>query len=86
MLLNDTPTVQATRPSHAWLVGTATTPCCDVDHISEASLSKGQDAASNSLIGSRLLSARSLPDLAPGGARAPFIREADDVRRVALDN
>jgi len=40
MLLNDTPTVQATRPSHAWLVGTATAPCCDVDHISESSLPK----------------------------------------------
>ena len=51
MLLNDTPTVQATRPSHAWLVGTATAPCCDVDHISEASLPKGQDAASRGQVG-----------------------------------
>jgi len=46
MLLNDTPTVQPTRSSRGCLVGTATAPCCDVDHVSEVSLPKGQDATS----------------------------------------
>ena len=44
--LNDTPTVRTSRPSTHALNSTVTAECCDADHISEASLPKGQDAAS----------------------------------------
>ena len=49
--LNDTPTVRTSRPPTHALNSTATAECCDADHISEASLPKGQDAASRGQVG-----------------------------------
>jgi hypothetical protein len=54
--LNDTPTVRTSRPSTHALNSTATAECCDADHISEASLPKGQDAASRGQVGAWLSS------------------------------
>jgi hypothetical protein len=65
-LMNDTPTVRTSRPSTHALNSTATAECCDAGHISEASLPKGQDAASRGQVGA-WLAAPGRPGPAPNG-------------------